>query len=108
MTTTLPAALPTPTDPANLPIDYVPYNAWSVYWLSAVSFFVFVLFLPPELYAIASGNYQNTLSAQLWRIGDVVASQPPWRWAPEHWALAIIVVGLFGWLILHFTFGILR
>ncbi|HYS41932.1 MAG TPA: hypothetical protein VEO01_40460 [Pseudonocardiaceae bacterium] len=90
------------------PIDYVPYNAWSAYWLSVVGFFVLVLFLPPEVYAIASGHSENTLSAQMWRIGDVIANQPVGQWAPEHWVLAVVVVLLFGWLIVHFTFGILR
>jgi hypothetical protein len=90
------------------PIDYAPYNAWSAYWASVVSFFVFVLFLPPELYAIATGHPENTLSAQFWRLGDVVANQPISQWAPEHWAMAIAVTALFGWLIPHFVLGILR
>lgn len=93
---------------AGLPIDDAPYNAWSAYWLSAVLFFVLVLFLPPELYAIASGHPENTLSAQFWRIGDVVLHQPPTQWAPQHWALAVWAFALFGWLIVHFVFGWLR
>lgn len=96
-----------PTTPSQ-PIDYVPWNSWSVYWLTAVSFFVFVLFLPPEIYALASGHHENTLSAQFWRLGNVVASQPMSQWAPEHWLMAVIVTLLFGWLVVHFTLGWLR
>ncbi len=90
-----------------LPIDYAPYNGFSIYWLALVGGFV-ALFLPVELYALASGRPQDSLSAQFWRIGDVVASQPMSQWAPEHWVLASVVTLLFVWLILHFTLGVLR
>lgn len=93
--------------PAPRPIDYVPYNAWSVYWLSLVGGFL-LLFLGPELYAIGTGHSEDTLSAQFWRLGDVVASQPLSQWAPEHWVMAGVVTLLFTWLIVHFTFGWLR
>ena len=90
------------------PIDYAPWNAWSLYWASSVGFFVFVLFLPPELYAIASGHPENTLSAQFWRIGDVIAGQNVTEWAGQHWAMAVPVTMLFSWLIVHFDLGWLR
>lgn len=93
--------------PAGQPIDYAPYNAWSVYWLALVGGFI-AAFLPPELYALASGQPANTLSAQFWRIGHVVAGQPPWEWAPEHWAMATILTLLFTWLAVHFSLGWLR
>lgn len=93
--------------PVTQPIDYTPYNGYSIYWLSLVGGFI-LLFLPPELYAIATGHSENTLSAQFWRLGDVVAHQPIGQWAPEHWAMSIVVTLLFGWLILHFSLGWLR
>lgn len=91
----------------SLPIDYTPWNAWSLYWLILVGGFV-ALFLPPELWALATGHHENTLSAQFWRLGDVVANQPITQWAPEHWAMAGIVTLLFGWLVVHFSLGWLR
>lgn len=91
-----------------LPIDYAPYNAWSTYWLWSVTFFVGVLFLPPELYAIATRHPENTLSAQVWRIGNVILGQPITAWSWQHWTLMIFVTLLFGWLIVHFSFGFLR
>ena len=91
----------------SLPIDYTPYNGWSVYWLCLVGGFI-ALFLPPELYALATGRPANTLSAQFWRLGDVVANQPLSQWAPEHWAMATIVTLLFVWLAVHFSLGWLR
>lgn len=97
---------PMPPTP-DLPIDYAPYNAWSLYWLCLVGGFI-AAFLPAELYALASGHHENTLSAQFWRLGDVVANQPIGQWAPEHWAMAIIVTLLFVWLVVHFSLGWLR
>jgi len=89
------------------PIDYAPYNGYSIYWLSLVGGFI-ALFLPVELHAMASGHPENTLSAQFWRIGDVVAGQPIAQWSAEHWWMAIVVGLLFSWLIVHFDFGLLR
>lgn len=106
LATAAPAPLHTIPLPGQ-PIDYAPWNAWSIYWLALVGGFV-ALFLPPELWAIAHGHPENTLSAQFWRLGDVVANQPISQWAPEHWAMAGCVTLLFGWLILHFSLGILR
>lgn len=94
--------------PSTLPIDYAPYNAWSAYWLSVVSFFVLVLFIPAETYTLASGHPENSLSAQFWRLGDVIAGQPMSQWAPEHWVMAAVVTLLFGWLTVHFTRGWIR
>lgn len=91
----------------SLPIDYVPWNDWSIYWLCLVGGFI-ALFLPVELVALATGHNENTLSAQFWRLGDVVAHQPISQWAPEHWVMAVIVVLLFAWLAVHFAFGVLR
>lgn len=99
--------LTTPLD-TFLPIEYAPYNAWSAYWLGSVSFFIFVLFLPPELYALATGHPENTLSAQVWRIGQVMLGQPITAWSWQHWVLITFVTLLFGWLIVHFSFGVLR
>lgn len=96
------------TLPSQLPIDYAPYNGWSIYWLTAVSFFILILFAPAETYAFASGHPENTLSAQFWRVGHVIAHQPPSQWAPEHWILVAAVTLLFAWLTVHFDFGWIR
>lgn len=89
------------------PIDYAPYNGYSIYWLSLVGGFI-LLFLPVELYAIAVGRPADTLSAQFWRVMDVVAGQPITQWSIEHWWTAILIGLLFSWLIVHFDFGWIR
>lgn len=89
------------------PIDYVPYNAYSIYWLTLIAGFV-AAFLPVELYALATGHPENTLSAQFWRVMDVVAGQPITQWSAEHWWTAVLIALLFSWLIIHFDFGWLR
>lgn len=88
----------------SLPIDYTPWNGWSIYWLCLVGAFI-ALFLPVELYALLSGRNADTLSAQFWRLGDVVANQPMSQWAPEHWLMASVITLLFGWLVVHFSLG---
>lgn len=94
--------------PITRPIDYASYNYASIYWLSWLILFVPVGFLPFELYQMAVGHPENTLSAQFWRIGDVVAGQPVAQWSAEHWWMAIVVGLLFSWLIVHFDLGWLR
>lgn len=89
------------------PIDYAPYNWASIYWLCTVGGFL-LAFLPVELWQIAAGHPENTLSAQVWRLGDVIANQPITQWAPEHWMTFILALLLFGWLIVHFGVGWLR
>lgn len=85
------------------PIDYTPPNYATVIWAIWIASFGGF-----EGYALASGHPENTLSAQVWRLAHVVADQPMSQWSPEHWAFAVLFLGLVLWLTLHFDFGLIR
>jgi hypothetical protein len=69
------------------------WNGWSVYW----GLWILIGFFVPELYALFSGNHQNTLSDQVWHIEGQGATC--FRY----------VVGCFcAWLFFHMTFGMFR
>jgi len=89
------------------PIDYTPANYATTFW--EIWFGVlFASFMSFELYQIASGHPENTLSAQVWRLAHVVASQSPTQWAPQHWAFVVVFGLLVAWLTVHFDLGELR
>lgn len=83
----------------------VPHLTWfSWYWLLWL-----LAFLVPELYWLAV-NPINTLSENVWSVEGLNLAQPfdlP-MWTATHWAIAVLVWLLFGWLSLHFPFGLLR
>lgn len=80
-------------------------NWYSWYWL-IWSVFLFVTFIPVELYA-AFTNVQNTLSWNVWRAEKFIpGSDGPW--SLPHWIIGIGAIILFVWLALHFAFGILN
>lgn len=81
------------------------YVTWfGLYWIGWL-----LAFLIPEFYWLWK-NSANTLSEEVWGIEQLSLSRPfdlgIWTW--EHWVLALLVWGLFGWLSLHFPFGLLR
>lgn len=79
-------------------------TGWAWYWLAWVA-----AFLVPELYWIAV-NHANTLSDEVWSLEGLNLRQPfdfP-MWTATHWAVAVTVWLLFGWLSLHLPFGLLR
>jgi hypothetical protein len=67
----------------------VKYNWWSLYWLIWIS----VLFLCPEMYALTTGNPQNTLSYQVWNLEGTGATF--WRY---------FVFAFLLWLLIHMVF----
>lgn len=86
-------------------MNHTPHLTWfSLYWLAWL-----VAFLGPELYWVFT-NPVNTLSDQVWSIEGLNMTQPFdfAMWSDTHWAVAILVWGLFLWLSLHFPFGLLR
>lgn len=71
------------------------WNGWSFYWV--VIWFV-LGFGVPEGIALATGNAQDTLSAQVWHLDGSFG--PPWTWTAAHYFVAAGCV----WLAIHFTF----
>jgi len=82
-----------------------PHLTWfSFYWLGWI-----LAFLIPEFYWLFN-NHLNTLSDNVWSVEQINLAQPfdfP-MWTATHWAVALLVWGLFLWLSLHFPFGLLR
>lgn len=80
-------------------------NGWSYYWVAWL-----LAFIGPELYAAISNARQGTLSNNVWALEHLNLSQPFdfAMWTDVHWAVAVIVWGLFLWLSLHIPFGLLR
>jgi hypothetical protein len=62
------------------------WNWASLYWL----LWILIGFLPMELYALASGHSEWTLSWQFWNLEGSGATF--WRW---------VVASLFLWLFVH-------
>lgn len=84
---------------------HVPHlTAFSWYWLGWL-----IAFLVPEIYWITV-NHANTLSDEVWSIEHLNMSQPFdfAMWTSTHWAVALLMWGLFLWLSLHLPFGLLR
>lgn len=79
---------------------------WGWYWLA----WLLAGFVVPELYTLFAKIPHGTLSNNVWLWEHVNFAHPfdfaTWTW--PHWALAFITWGLFGWLSLHFPFGLLR
>ena len=78
-------------------------NTFLVYWI-----FWLAAFIVPELWAVLVYK-PDTLSDEVWGIEQLSLAHPYFAgWTPAHWAIAIIVWGLFGWLSVHLPFGLLR
>lgn len=77
---------------------------WGLYYLGWI-----IAFLVPELYWVFT-KADNTLSDQTWAFEKLAFSHPfdVGIWTPQHWVMAIIVWGLFGWLSIHIPFGLAR
>lgn len=80
-------------------------NSWSWYW---VGWFVVTAFsfLVPEVYALATGNPANTLSANIWKLEGAVPHQVIWAWIAAHFLIGGLIAVLLIWLLFHFTFVI--
>lgn len=82
-------------------------NGWSWYWLGWLTVSV-VAFAVPEGYALASGQYQNTLSENVWRLEELAPSQHLTQWHAAHILIGGVLILVLGWLIGHLVFGIWR
>ncbi len=67
---------------------------------------VFLLFAVPEGVAIARGRTDDTLSGYIWRMFDVIRSQPISQWSFQHFAFACMFTSLVVWLLGHFLFHV--
>ncbi|HEX5347863.1 MAG TPA: hypothetical protein VFW64_12315 [Pseudonocardiaceae bacterium] len=86
--------------------DAAPNHAFTVYW-KWWAVLAFSSFIVPELWALFT-NWQNTLSANVWRMEDFLPGQPVWRWTAVHFLFIGMLLVLFMWLIGHFGWGIWR
>lgn len=77
---------------------------WGDYWLAWL-----IAFLVPEIYWIINHS-AYTLSDNTWALENLSVTHPfnLADWTPGHWAIALTVWLLFGWLSLHIPFGLLR
>lgn len=73
---------------------YGAWNAWSVYWLLWLG----LGFLGPEMWALLTGNPDNTLSDQVWRLAGVGQGG---GWSFAHFIVAAFCL----WLLGHFVFA---
>lgn len=78
---------------------------WGAYWVAWIAFG----FLAPELYGLTV-NTRDTLSWNTWGLEHLNFGHPFdfATWTPLHWATAIVIWLLFGWLSLHIPFALLR
>lgn len=72
---------------------------WPVWLVTAV-----VTFLVPEIYALASGHPENTLSDWVWRTLKIARHQNPGAWTAADFLTFGCWVVLVVWLTAHFWF----
>jgi len=80
---------------------------WSIYWLCWFGA-TLVAFLVPELYALATGHGENTLSAQVWELEKITPGQHVWQWTALHVLIGGGLTVVLLWLIIHLAWGIWR
>jgi hypothetical protein len=83
-------------------------NFWSIYWLCWFIAFLPVSFLVPELYVLAIGQPENTLSANVWRLEQWLPGQNLWQWTALHVLIGGCLAVLLVWLLGHLVFGLWR
>jgi hypothetical protein len=76
------------------------HNKMQWYWAA----WIMIGFLVPELYAVFTKNYKNTLSDTTWTWFDVVPGQTFWQFSLLHFLL----LGALTLLELHLGFAIVR
>jgi hypothetical protein len=70
---------------------------WFIGWFST--------FIVPEVYMLAAGRSQDTLSAAVWHMEDLIPGQNISQWNFAHLAFCGLFSLLVVWLIFHFSFG---
>jgi len=79
-------------------------HAFTVYWTWwAVA--AFLGFLGPEVYALVT-NWQNSLSANIWRMEDFIPGQRAIGWSAGHFLFVGVLILLDVWLLGHFGWGL--
>jgi hypothetical protein len=76
---------------------WMPWDNFSIYWLAwlALGFGI------PEGWALFTGRPQDTLSYQVWHLGDVQRGAP---WTFLHYLIFVLAL----WLVIHFAWAKLR
>ncbi len=78
------------------------------YWLVWFIIAFPVGFLIPEVWALAKGRPEDTLSAAIWRMEQLVPGQPVWQWNAAHLLFTSTFIVLVVWLVGHFGWGLWR
>lgn len=73
---------------------------WPV-WLTVM----LLSFLGPEVYALATGQPSNTLSAWVWRALAIHRDETVGQWSALDFLMFGLWVTLVAWLTFHFFFG---
>lgn len=82
-------------------------HAVSVFWLVWFATSV-VSFMAMEFTMIAQKRFQDTLSAQVWRLEQFLPGDNLWQWTAVHVLIGGALGVLLIWLLLHFVLGIWR
>lgn len=76
---------------------------WLVWFICA-----FGTFLVPEVYELATGHPERTLSAAIWRWEKLRVGQGVWQWDAAHFLFTGVFILVAVWLIGHFGWGLWR
>lgn len=82
-------------------------DSWAAYWTAWFAVML-LTFGGPEAYALISGHPENTLSAKIWDLEDMLPGESPLAWSAIHALLGFGLIALVVWLIGHLVFGIWR
>ena len=83
-----------------------PSAFWSHYWQYG-ALAVLVYFGVGEGYTLAT-NWQNTLSANIWRMEDFMPGQSVINWSAVHFLFIGVLFVIDIWLLGHFGWGLWR
>jgi hypothetical protein len=86
----------------------IPDHSWRIYWLWWFIITFPVGFLAPEICALVAGQPQNTLSASVWTLENLVPGQGISQWNAAHFLFTGTFIFLTLWLIGHFGWGLWR
>ena len=75
----------------------------AVYWPLWLAFFT-AMFLLREVWALATGHPEATLSAWVWRVLRITSNEPVSSWSAADYLVCGCWLVLVSWLTFHFFF----
>jgi hypothetical protein len=82
-------------------------SGFSIYWICWL-LFTTASFLAPELYAIATRRFSDTLSHNVWSFFGDDPNESPLTWTFVHLTVGGCLLVFFIWLAGHLVFGLWR